>query len=488
MRLFKPIYLDREGKKQRTRKFYLDFTTADGIRHKLPLVENRRACEAVSNTIADCISCKVAKMSVEPELQRKLDVLPTRILKKLSAYGLLDNARLEGSKLLTEHLADFENYLLAKGNTTRHCRQTKETLLRTFEACKFRYCSDITAARFLGCVAEAKNSGKKMSQRTANFYIKAGKQFGRWMFQHKRAGESPLSILTCETQTEQQRQRRALEPDEIRRLLETTQAAGRRFKMDGEQRALLYRLAIETGLRASELRSLKVSSFNFDNCTVTVEAAYSKNRRQSTLPLRKETAAIFASFLAGKLPTVQVFNIPDKTAKMLKADLAVAGIDYVDEAGRYADFHSLRHTTGSLLAASGAHPKVAQSIMRHSDINLTMSRYSHIFRGQESEAVEKLPDLSLPSTEAQKAIKSGTDDNPVFDSCLASSLYKQCVLNRTGLDYSGQIPPEKQTEKTAISTTRTAFSAENQAKETNGRYRNRTCDPLIKSQLLYQLS
>jgi len=48
----------------------------------------------------------------------------------------------------------------------------------------------------------------------------------------------------------------------------------------------------------------------------------------------------------------------------------------------------------SLLAASGVHPKIAQSIMRHSDINLTMSRYTHIFRGQESQAVESLSNFS----------------------------------------------------------------------------------------------
>jgi hypothetical protein len=80
-------------------------------------------------------------------------------------------------------------------------------------------------------------------------------------------------------------------------------------------------------------------------------------------------------------------------------------------AGRYADFHSLRHTTGSLLAASGVHPKVAQSIMRHSDINLTMSRYSHILRGQESEVIAGLPDLSLPSRQSQQAKATGTDDS-----------------------------------------------------------------------------
>lgn len=183
--------------------------------------------------------------------------------------------------------------------------------------------------------------------------------------------------------TDKRRPRRAFELDEIRRLLEATAAAPRRFGMAGHARALLYRLAIETGLKASELRSLTASSFDFDNCTATVEAACSKHRRQDILSLKPETTAELKRFLAGKMPGVKAFNMPskDRVAKMIKADLADAGIDYVDDAGRYADFHSLRHTTGSLLAASGVHPKVAQSIMRHADINLTMSRYTHIFRG-----------------------------------------------------------------------------------------------------------
>ena len=227
-----------------------------------------------------------------------------------------------------------------------------------------------------------------------------------------------------------------------RQLLEATRAAGSRFGMDGYQRALLYRLAVETGLRADEIRSLTVGSFDFERRTVTVGSQHTKNHKEAVLPLRADTAAELRQFLAGKLPNVKAFGgtykrLTDKTNLLIQADLQAAGIPYVDESGRYADFHSLRHTTGSLLAASGAHPKVAQAIMRHSTIDLTMSRYTHIFRGQESEAVEALPNLSLPSRE-QSAVKTGTDGENVFDNCLDSSLHKRGVLDRTSLDYPGQ--------------------------------------------------
>jgi len=100
------------------------------------------------------------------------------------------------------------------------------------------------------------------------------------------------------------------------------------------------------------------------------------------------------AFIHGKLPNARVFSVPDKPVKMFRADLQAANIAYVDESGRYADFHALRHTTGSLLAAAGVHPKVAQAIMRHSKVDLTLNRYSHVYAGQTSEAIKSLPDLS----------------------------------------------------------------------------------------------
>ncbi len=87
-------------------------------------------------------------------------------------------------------------------------------------------------------------------------------------------------------------------------------------------------------------------------------------------------------------------------------------IDPEDTGDGRVDFHALRHTFGSLLAASGVHPKIAQDLMRHSDINLTMSRYTHTLLGQSAKAVEALPDfVSIQATAEAK--RTGTDDGPV---------------------------------------------------------------------------
>jgi len=142
-----------------------------------------------------------------------------------------------------------------------------------------------------------------------------------------------VAHLKTETLTKQVRRRRALELDEIRLLQETTKAQPIRYCMTGPERVLLYRLAVETGLRRNGLRSLRVSSFDFDGCTVTVEAQHTKNGKLAVLPLRVNTALELRQFIAGKLPNIQVFKVPGATAKMFRADLEAAGIAYIDESG-----------------------------------------------------------------------------------------------------------------------------------------------------------
>src|SRR5205085_2192754 len=41
-------------------------------------------------------------------------------------------------------------------------------------------------------------------------------------------------------------------------------------------------------------------------------------------------------------------------------------------------FHSLRHTTATLLARAKVHPSVAQKILRHADVETTLAIYTHV--------------------------------------------------------------------------------------------------------------
>ena len=149
-----------------------------------------------------------------------------------------------------------------------------------------------------------------------------------------------------------------------------------------------------------------------------MEAAYSKHRRRDVQPLRLDLADVLRDHLAGMAPDTPAFDLPNRfnenAARMLRADLQAARtawreeaeapderaernrsdfLAYVDHAGRYADFHALRHSFISNLARAGVHPKTAQSLARHSTITLTMDRYSHCLRKEDRAALATLPSV-----------------------------------------------------------------------------------------------
>ena len=461
---------DGERVRKQSRYWYIDYRAAEGIRKRVKGFKDKQATLQLA-----------AKLEREAELEDA---------------GVVDKFKEHRKRPLTEHLEGFRKSI---GDDTKHAKHTENALKRVFEGCNFKKWGDLKASGFYNYISALRKS-EGMSQRTFNFYLKAGKQFCKWMINDQRAEKSPLEHLKCVTVTRRERERRALSVDEICRLLESTEAQPRRFNLSGHERAFVYRLAMETGLRASEIRSLTVNSFDLDERTVTVKAENAKNKRAKCLPLRAETADEVKEFLAGKLPGVQVFNVPEKTAEMLKADLKPVGIEYQDEVGRYADFHSLRHTAGTLLAASGAHPKVAQSIMRHSDINLTMSLYTHTLKGQESEAVENLPDLSSASRESQRA--TGTDDT-VDQSAYKPAYKKLAKKPYSGCDGVALIGTDKASGSgsnsvqgisrnplptTELDAKKEPVSSTDTGPNATGRWGIRTHDPLIKSQLLCQLS
>ena len=73
-----------------------------------------------------------------------------------------------------------------------------------------------------------------------------------------------------------------------------------------------------------------------------------------------------------------LFNIGRNFLRTFNLDLAAAGIEKCDAQGRTVDVHCLRHTFATLLARNGVSPSIAQKLMRHSDIRLTMNTYTHL--------------------------------------------------------------------------------------------------------------
>ncbi len=192
------------------------------------------------------------------------------------------------------------------------------------------------------------------------------------------------------------------------------------YKMTGPDRAALYRLALGTGFRANELRSLTPESFDLDGDppTVTVKAAYSKHRREDVQPIRPDLAEALAPWIATRPAGKPIFgNLTKHTADMLRHDLAAAKIPYRNADGRVADFHAIRHSYVSMLARSTAPVKVVQTLARHSTPTLTLGVYSHIGLFDQTAALDALPSLDgkAPTEEPASMQATGTDGQSISE-------------------------------------------------------------------------
>jgi len=121
------------------------------------------------------------------------------------------------------------------------------------------------------------------------------------------------------------------------------------------------------------------------------------------------------------------------------------------------DFHSLRHTFGTMLAKSGAHPKTAQALMRHSTIALTMDRYTHSIREAETAAIADLP--AFPAI-METMLATGTDTGNISAANYVDYLAGESGLLTNNADYSGLKQGGAKSAKTSLFTGKTGLLAQ----------------------------
>ena len=460
MRVFRATYKSRRGIRRESNRWYVEIRDAEGRPRRLPAYEDKPASEEYGRKVQRLANLAAAKLPPDATLTRWIEELDPPVMReRLERIGLLDRERAAVSKPLAEydkagkltggHLLDFQAALKGKGNCPGHIKTMVKRVRTLFQGCGFRALSDIRADAVVNRLREMREREEKpIGIATSNGYLAAASAFCTWAVRNRRTSASPLSHLQpMNPRLDVKRKRRALSPDELRRVMEAARTGKTRGGMTGSDRAVLYAVAASTGLRWSELASLTAGSFDLDAdpATVTVEAAYSKRRRDDTLPLRQDLAETLRDYLATRLPSARAFDMPKTRmgADMMRVDLKAARMAWIKEAkgnvpevkrrvksdflkfedtdGRIADFHSLRHSFCTALAKAGVAPKVAQDLARHSDINLTLSHYSHTLVEDRAEALESLPGLSGPDVEAIRA--TGTDDgDPCLGVVLASSL------------------------------------------------------------------
>ena len=367
---------------------------------------------------------------------------------------------------IESHLEAFNASKRSEGRTERHVTETDKMIRDTANGCGWTTLGDLSPEELERFITRKRaptetDEGKKpraWTPRTAHKYITALRTFARWCVADGRLAADPLARVKKPAPT-RQRARRMLLVDEWRWLRPVTGHGPERMGMDGHTRRLLYELAIQTGLRSSELRSLTRSCMKLDadRPYVMLEGNRTKNRKTARQYVRPELAVELTHYITRTMPGAQVFAMPrrEHVATMLRADLSAARVARLNEAGTDAtervkregsdfllaedhdgqiiDFHALRHTCGAWAALGGASPKAIQTLMRHSSITLTLDTYGHLLPDEAAETVAR-----MPFVEPIRLSMTGTDDDARQTPAVAPAMAGRIGATRSGAMQNGQ--------------------------------------------------
>jgi integrase len=336
----------------------------------------------------------------------------------LRARGVIDPVQERRSQQLLRpfsvHRDEFIRELQMAGRSQKHVDETERVLKLVADHCGWSSLQDITAEGLGDYTAALRKQHR--SNRTIQKHIATCKHFVTWLYRRDRLSNDVLKgVRPPNPESDRRIQRRALRPDEWSDFLRGVSASGERRSMSAKDRALLYELAIQTGLRQSEVRSLTPGKFYLQQSPayVVLPGARTKNRKPARQFVTDSLRVRLIEHVAKRRGVDPVFHLCDQSrvAEVIRKDLATARANYIkrgrtkaekrrrresdhlaatNHEGETFDFHSLRHTCGAWLAMQGENPKTIQTIMRHSSITLTMDRYGHLFPAMESQAVERL--------------------------------------------------------------------------------------------------
>jgi integrase len=325
------------------------------------------------------------------------------LAKWVSEERLIDEGlkRVDRSKeRIVEHLEKFRLGMVSKGRSEFHVNRTHQLIKSVVDFNGWKAAGEIDPHGIHRFTEHLRD--QQRNNRTIGSYIVAMRTFCRWLVRTEVLIKDPtLEVSKPDPKLDRKICRRMVTIEEwrwVRKYLESEDAAIRNGQT-GEERLVLYWLAVESGLRAGELLSLTKAYLAIDGKDphVVVKATNTKNRRTAHQYVSDALAAELRRFTATKLPAAKLFTITDQTnmADVVRRDMDDArklwlktadgkklkDTDFLKDTnhrGERLDFHSWRHTCGSWLLQAGASLVEVQQVLRHSTIELTASTYGHV--------------------------------------------------------------------------------------------------------------
>ncbi|MEK7649057.1 MAG: site-specific tyrosine recombinase/integron integrase [Patescibacteria group bacterium] len=229
---------------------------------------------------------------------------------------------------------------------------------------------------------------KPLKKNTQNYHIIAIRSFLKYLSKRDIPALAPEKIELAKIP---QRTVEFLDADDLERLLSATERSGEALIIKKRDRAILE-LLFSTGMRVSELASLKRDSINLKRDEFTIRGKGDKYRLvflssraqehvKSYLDVRKDLfEPLFIRHDRAFNPrrtteTQELFLTPRSIQRIIKKYAKVAGIT------KQISPHTLRHSYATDLLMNGADIRSVQSLLGHASITTTQI-YTHITNQQ----------------------------------------------------------------------------------------------------------
>jgi intergrase/recombinase len=218
----KPVILKdpASGKKIKTKshKWWGQCKDALGRLKRVPLAIDKFAAQAMLNDLVKKVEREVA--------------------------GLVDPTDEQRKRPLHKHVAEFKSYLSNRDITEKQVCETMRKLQMLIDDRNWRFIRDISANGALEFLGNLRREG--LSAQTYNHYLKAAKQFTRWLVRDQRITHDPFAHLSrLNVQTDRRHDRRALSADEFLRLIEAARTSTKQIEgITGPDWAMMYILGV----------------------------------------------------------------------------------------------------------------------------------------------------------------------------------------------------------------------------------------------------
>lgn len=340
-----------------------------------------------------------------------LQQVKARLMKADEAHRLL----YVDATPIDKHIERFEAALASKGSVARYVATTITRLKVCVDLARFERMDDIRRDALPGLIGKLRsyvepNSKRTLSESTINDYLATLRQFTRWATPALIPAD-PL-VNSGGVRVTDRKKRRDVLVEELAAIVAAARATKARFRLRGEDRAMLYLTAYGTGLRMKELRALEVPWLKLDAEPphIAVPAGVQKATgvaKDVKQPLPSWLAAELKRWLGDRrdghlwprLPRdiVDLFDrdredarsawiaaAPDEQARQQRAQS-----DYLKRSTSDGElvFHSHRHAFATAVLAK-MDLKSAQMLTRHATAAMLTDTYAHSRLEKAAEGVE----------------------------------------------------------------------------------------------------